>query len=539
MRRVFSTLIVLALVIAACGGSGGEVGTAPEDGATTTSAAAAETTTSAATVETLPAQTVASPDGRLTLEVPAGYPEVTVAELDIGAATGSELMELVGLWELGPDGTTFSEPVLFEFDAGPVEGERAPLFLVASRDGDGVFHPVDTSVRVVGDRVVVEAELDHFSVSSAFLMGPNFEFFPLEVTLPVGESFGASSYLTVDPADMQGLNDQLRQVMEDALAALDDSATLHARLGAVAEIVDTMLSAAAEPVADGSVVAVAAEAELEAGHLSLRGVPMGLKAGGEFLCAEEGLGTFGFDFDVNLTQAGVDEFLSQQSESARIKMAVEDFVVIDLRSALGVALCFEPLSKVSIKDVMRMRCEKFTTAGGFEEAECEGDSELTRVDILCEGGDCSEGLAIELENASGSGIRNDDTFSFVSVTLVSGDQQIICTRQSTGVAGCFTQDNLEVPSDNIASSEDGFTWTFEPGAVALGDDDLLYVCSGPGADVLGPVNQIGFDGSFGRLSFDSVAFGSQLDLPAEGTPFAGLNFEGPPEGFDLDDGTCP
>ena len=120
-------------------------------------------------------ESVTSSDGIVTVEVPAGAaPEGVTVTVDVGDP-GSLPQELrdsglpIFVYELGPDGTQFAEPVTVRFRipaalAGFDAAAGMPMALLAGRSGDApldLYASVDVSLD--GDVLVVSGSTDHFT----------------------------------------------------------------------------------------------------------------------------------------------------------------------------------------------------------------------------------------------------------------------------------------------------------------------------------------------------------------------------------------
>ena len=127
-----------------------------------TSTTTSQTVVTIATEES--AQQRVSPDGRLHLEVPAGYPLVTVEGTAIDPATIDDPFEVLGAYDLGPDGTVFADPVIITFDTFlPAAGPSVPIIgLFTGEPGDWVLEG-GYRVDATGPTVVVTARIHHFS----------------------------------------------------------------------------------------------------------------------------------------------------------------------------------------------------------------------------------------------------------------------------------------------------------------------------------------------------------------------------------------
>jgi hypothetical protein len=137
-RSRFSLFGLLALLIAAsCGGSEGQV----------TATTEAEATVGAVT----------SADGLLTVTPPAGSGPITI---DV-VAPEEGVIGVLGIYELGPDGAQFDEPVQVEFRVTSDDLAGGVFGVVESADGsvEGLILELVDS----GDGRVVRTSLDHFS----------------------------------------------------------------------------------------------------------------------------------------------------------------------------------------------------------------------------------------------------------------------------------------------------------------------------------------------------------------------------------------
>ncbi|MCB2224907.1 MAG: hypothetical protein KQH83_12125 [Actinobacteria bacterium] len=175
-RRLLSALLAFGLVTAACGGDGG-------DAASTTAAGAASTTGA-----TAGPQTVVSPDGRLGLKVPAGAPQVTVAEITAAEAGVDDVALVLGTYDLGPDGATFETPVVATFDTGMTvdPAEPLPLLVVAVENDDGEYEALSTRVDVTAGTMTLTAQVPHFSRLVIVGSPDGLSIWPDEIVAPVG-----------------------------------------------------------------------------------------------------------------------------------------------------------------------------------------------------------------------------------------------------------------------------------------------------------------------------------------------------------------
>ena len=163
MRRRVTLLPLFLLIAASCGGDGG--------GGSGTEGTAGATLAGSTRVGTAGGE-VSSPDGRLTLSIPAGALSENV-DISVSSPPRQEWpedvidLEPLAVYHLEPDGLEFEEPVSFEIESDLDEREtaeaRPPVMLV--RNSDGLYEPVDLNWRFSsqGGTAVVSGTLDHFS----------------------------------------------------------------------------------------------------------------------------------------------------------------------------------------------------------------------------------------------------------------------------------------------------------------------------------------------------------------------------------------
>lgn len=151
MRRPLlgAAALATALVAAACAASTATTTTTTTSAPTTTT-----TTTAPTTTTTSPAQTVTSEDGRLSLDVPPGHPDVTIADAAGPTAPG---VEVVAAWELGPSGLEFDPPVQATIELDRDDGLELFWLLV---EGDGAW-TISPDVEIEG--TVMRTQISHFS----------------------------------------------------------------------------------------------------------------------------------------------------------------------------------------------------------------------------------------------------------------------------------------------------------------------------------------------------------------------------------------
>ena len=200
MRRFVPVIAVLASVVAACGGSG-------VDATTTRAGGAATTTVAVATAEAVGAATggtVASDDGELMVEIPAGAlaenTAISITRLDPedwpeSFADGTVVGDV---YDLQPSGLTFAEPVtishrITEADTGLDFDVEVPLTLLVVVSDDGTWEaPADQVITRDGEDLLHTGVIDHFSVTTLLGGLITVTFIPTEVEARVGETFKAS-----------------------------------------------------------------------------------------------------------------------------------------------------------------------------------------------------------------------------------------------------------------------------------------------------------------------------------------------------------
>ena len=163
--------ICLLWALAGCGTPGAAAGDASGTSSGTSSDSSGLATDPNETEDAGPNDpfTVASPDGAVWLEIPAGAlpPGVSPQDVQIVPADGSD-MELEGLsyragYDFVPDGLEFSTPATMHYRFVP--GEETSLFLHLSEDDLEGFdlQIVDADPNTDPDEVEVGAPLAHFS----------------------------------------------------------------------------------------------------------------------------------------------------------------------------------------------------------------------------------------------------------------------------------------------------------------------------------------------------------------------------------------
>ncbi len=180
-------LVVWALIAAACGG--GDDATA-----TTAATAPAAVPTTTADLAAAPAQEVVSPDGTVTVRVPAGQllEPVTVTPFPLDATGLDPAIEVIAAFDLGPDGASFDEPVGITIDTGiPHNAASLPAVVVLHGGPEGSEIPGSITTEAVGDTVRVSFIVDHFSSVVVLAMGSPLEIVPAEIDTYVNGTFSA------------------------------------------------------------------------------------------------------------------------------------------------------------------------------------------------------------------------------------------------------------------------------------------------------------------------------------------------------------
>jgi hypothetical protein len=169
-KRVLPVLFITTLFITACGSSDKSADSA-EEGDSSGSDAVVITSTSGGEVSSL--------DGSVKIKIPPGSFE---GELEVTLERvspdnyPSELdgMAILGdLYELGPDGTVFDDPITIvrRFDADEIGvdlSEGLPVVVLLNRDSDGNWSALeDGIVDEENGQVVVSAQTTHFSHNAA------------------------------------------------------------------------------------------------------------------------------------------------------------------------------------------------------------------------------------------------------------------------------------------------------------------------------------------------------------------------------------
>ena len=175
-------MIAFLLVISACGGSDSSDDTGGSDSGDDTAPTGVSDSTTAVSNGAVASDrgppTFASDDGVVAVEIPQGVASdgivVTVTPLaaeDLPAELqGVDPSALVLAYDLGPDGSTFAEPVSITFRIDPIEHRldleegALPVLVMVTTDSAGQVELVDgVEVSREGSVVVVGAEVRHFS----------------------------------------------------------------------------------------------------------------------------------------------------------------------------------------------------------------------------------------------------------------------------------------------------------------------------------------------------------------------------------------
>ena len=176
MGRALIWLTALALVAGACGGDDDDgTAEAPVDSSSQEDESAGEAGLAELDLPDRDFRTVVSDDGNAMVLVPAGDDtDVTINVLESADyppfLAGAEQGDGTALYELGPDGATFDEPVRYfrRVDLGNLSADLdpfdLPLLLTYTTDDDGNAElAADPSILRTGDSVWVGASFDHFS----------------------------------------------------------------------------------------------------------------------------------------------------------------------------------------------------------------------------------------------------------------------------------------------------------------------------------------------------------------------------------------
>lgn len=149
-----------------------------------------------------------SADGALIVEVPpgaTGVQELVVSPVDRSRlAADFEPFDLIGAWELGPDGTVFSEDVTFEVDLtrlqGVPRGAGLPLLWVSEGDGYELAEGQEVFDGGPGEAFVLRGRAAHFSTIAATFCGQVQLLFTSDDVARVGDKVQASGTLEASEA---------------------------------------------------------------------------------------------------------------------------------------------------------------------------------------------------------------------------------------------------------------------------------------------------------------------------------------------------
>jgi hypothetical protein len=167
------------LLLAACSGGGSE--TDPD-----------ETATTGGTVE---GRSFVSDDARFTVAL-AGGPGVAVTIEAVDGPALPDDLELIGAYEVGPDGTSLAEPATISWNTGIAsDGEGSPLVVAMVDHGEGFEELEDLVISDVAGEFVVTASVDGFSTFFAAIVSDSegdvrvdVRFDPPSFTAAVGSS---------------------------------------------------------------------------------------------------------------------------------------------------------------------------------------------------------------------------------------------------------------------------------------------------------------------------------------------------------------
>lgn len=172
--------------------------------------------------------TLRSADGRLEVVVPAGA--VTTDTAFTVTPLGDVAPGAVGSWRLGPEGTTFTEPVTLRFH--PTEADLAGSVVdaleLATQDQERHWQSLGATVEGDG----IRATTTHFSDFSALV---GFQLRPGSATVKPGESLGLEvRYCQVfDDGELVGL---VAECQEDGLMPLVTNWSVNGTAGGNAEV---------------------------------------------------------------------------------------------------------------------------------------------------------------------------------------------------------------------------------------------------------------------------------------------------------------
>jgi hypothetical protein len=182
VRRPLAAVLAFGLLAAACGGD--------DDAAGSTTATASPAATTQPPSE---AQVIDSADGKLRLKVPAGSPEVSIAEITPEEAGVADVHLALGSYELSPSGAVFETPVVATFQTGMTHeaGDPLPLVAIAVENPAGDYEVLSTRVDLTGGTMTLTAEIPHFSRLVIVGTPDALEIWPDEIIAPVGARWWA------------------------------------------------------------------------------------------------------------------------------------------------------------------------------------------------------------------------------------------------------------------------------------------------------------------------------------------------------------
>lgn len=245
-RTILPATIVLVI---ACGGAGEP------------SASSAPTPSSEPAASSAP-QTLRAAGGRLEIVVPEGSPEVSVADLDLGNLIAPDGWEFVAAIELTPDGATFEDPVVLEYELDPPVDGLVPMAVFVVYEADGWRMLADQEISISTDRATISSVTEHFSRYAVLRSAIIVQLAPLRLERIVGEVFTVRWYMTSQDEAV----DIRRYFRDDLYFDFEDESYLH--------IEDYDLEES--PFASGAAVVT------------------GSRYRDQFACADEGEGQFGY-----------------------------------------------------------------------------------------------------------------------------------------------------------------------------------------------------------------------------------------------------
>ncbi len=206
IRGLTALVLTFAIVAAACGGSDDTETQQPDPTVTTTTTAATTTTVGEpdppavnddANSATIGAQggSISSPDGLLTLDIPAGALTedtlITVAPApDFETPDLGDGEQLGAAYELGPDGQTFAAPITVSFDLGASADSEVSIVVPVSTSPDGGTEGLAApSISNEGGTLRVTGQTTHFSFVFAVVLGVVVAMDPADPSILVGDTW--------------------------------------------------------------------------------------------------------------------------------------------------------------------------------------------------------------------------------------------------------------------------------------------------------------------------------------------------------------